>query len=43
MQLISFQEKDEQPVYETVDEAQYAELVRKRLEDDWIVDDGQFF
>ncbi|CAH8663099.1 unnamed protein product [Schistosoma bovis] len=32
-------EKDEQPVYETVDEAQYAELVRKRLEDDWIVDD----
>ncbi|CAH8653194.1 unnamed protein product [Schistosoma guineensis] len=32
-------ERDEQPVYETVDEAQYAELVRKRLEDDWIVDD----
>ncbi|CAH8568397.1 unnamed protein product [Schistosoma turkestanicum] len=32
-------EKDEQPVYETVDEAEYAELVRKRLEDDWIVDD----
>ncbi|CAH8651535.1 unnamed protein product [Heterobilharzia americana] len=32
-------EKDEQPVYETVDESEYAELVRKRLEDDWIVDD----
>ncbi|TNN14078.1 DNA polymerase alpha catalytic subunit [Schistosoma japonicum] len=32
-------EKNEQPVYETVDEAEYAELVKKRLEDDWIVDD----
>lgn len=29
-----------QNVYELVDEDEYSEVVRKRQEDDWIVDDG---
>ncbi|TGZ60142.1 hypothetical protein CRM22_008710 [Opisthorchis felineus] len=32
-------EKEEESVYVTVDESEYAKLVQKRLEDDWIVDD----
>ncbi|KER27418.1 hypothetical protein T265_05525 [Opisthorchis viverrini] len=33
-------EKEEESVYVTVDESEYAKLVQQRLEDDWIVDDG---
>ncbi|OON13505.1 hypothetical protein X801_10721, partial [Opisthorchis viverrini] len=32
-------EKEEESVYVTVDESEYAKLVQQRLEDDWIVDD----
>lgn len=38
--LYIHQEKEEKPVYETVDEGTYSKIVQQRIEDDWIVDDG---
>ena len=31
---------DVKDVYEVVNEDEYSEIVRKRQEDDWVVDDG---
>ncbi|VEL43797.1 unnamed protein product, partial [Protopolystoma xenopodis] len=35
-------EKHEENIYETVDDQRYSEIVRERIEDDWIVDDEGF-
>ena len=37
-----FQFQEEENVYEDVDESEYSNIVRKRQEDDWIVDDGKY-
>ena len=35
--------KEEQNIYEEVDEDEYSRIVRNRQDDDWIVDDGKQF
>lgn len=34
--------EDIKSVYDEVDEYEYCDLVRKRQEDDWIIDDGVY-
>ncbi len=38
--LLILKVEEKTDLYEVVDENQYAKIVRKRQEEDWIVDDG---